>query len=82
MMSNTFWYFNSSPEVIRLAVIQGARMWELRAAMSLARHLTKQGKAERAFELLSPVYGELTEGFGTADLREARAVLDELQPLA
>jgi predicted ATPase len=54
------------------------RTWELRAAMSLARLWRDQGKVQQARELLAPVYGWFTEGFDTRDLREAKALLDEL----
>jgi predicted ATPase len=57
---------------------QQARSLELRAAMSLARLWQQQGKRAEARELLAPVYGWFTEGFDTADLQEARALLDEL----
>jgi predicted ATPase len=57
---------------------QKAKSWELRAAISLARHWRDQGKVEQARELLAPVYGWFTEGFDTRDLKEARALLDEL----
>ena len=64
----------------RLAVArqQQAKSWELRAAMSLARLWRDQGKAQQARELLAPVYGWFTEGFDTRDLKEAKALLDEL----
>ncbi len=52
--------------------------WELRAAMSMARLWRDQGKREEARELLAPVYGWFTEGFKTQDLKEAKALLDEL----
>jgi predicted ATPase len=52
--------------------------WELRAAMNLARLWRDQGKVQQARELLAPVYGWFTEGFGTRDLKEAKALLDEL----
>jgi predicted ATPase len=55
-----------------------AKSWELRAATSLARLWRDQGKRAAARELLAPVYGWFTEGFGTADLIEAKALLDEL----
>ena len=51
---------------------------ELRAAMSIARLWRDQGKREEARELLAPVYGWFTEGFDTLDLKEAKALLDEL----
>jgi predicted ATPase len=50
----------------------------LRAAVSLARLWSEQGRREEARALLAPVYGWFTEGFGTPDLREAQALLDEL----
>ena len=55
-----------------------AKSWELRAAMSTARLLRDQGKQEEARELLAPVYGWFTEGFDTLDLKEAKALLEEL----
>jgi predicted ATPase len=54
-----------------------ARSFALRAATSLAR-LWQQGKRAEAYQLLVEVYGWCTEGFGTADLQEARALLEEL----
>jgi predicted ATPase len=57
---------------------QSARMWELRAATSLARLWADQGRRAQAQDLLEPVYGWFTEGFATADLKNARALLDEL----
>ena len=57
---------------------QQAKSFELRAAMSLARLWRDQGKVQQARELLAPVYGWFTEGFGTRDLKEAKALLDEL----
>ncbi|HXG94534.1 MAG TPA: hypothetical protein VNN73_19490 [Blastocatellia bacterium] len=51
---------------------------ELRAAMSLGRLWQKQGKRAEARQLLAQVYGWFTEGFDTADLKEARTLLDEL----
>jgi predicted ATPase len=58
---------------------QGARWLELRAAMSLARLWQRQGKRAEAHALLAPIYSWFTEGFDTADLREAKALLDELR---
>ena len=55
-----------------------AKSFELRAAMSLARLWQRQGKRKEAHELLAPVYDWFTEGFDTGDLKEARALLDEL----
>ena len=57
---------------------QQAKSWELRASMSLARLWRDQGKPQQARELLAPVYGWFTEGFGTRDLREAKALLGGL----
>jgi predicted ATPase len=57
---------------------QGARMWELRAASSLARLWADQGRRREAHDLLAPVYGWFTEGFDTADLKDAKALLDQL----
>jgi hypothetical protein len=57
---------------------QQAKSWELRAAMSMARLRRDQGKPQQARELLAPVYGWFTEGFDTLDLREAKALLEEL----
>ena len=57
---------------------QQAKSWELRAAMSMARLWRDQGRRQQARELLAPVYGWFTEGFDTLDLKEAKALLDEL----
>ena len=57
---------------------QGAMSWELRAALSLARLRVRQGRADNARDILAPVYDRFTEGFETADLRAAKAVLDTL----
>jgi predicted ATPase len=57
---------------------QQAKLLELRAAMSLSRLWQRQGKRTEAHELLAPIYGWFTEGFETADLQEAKALLDEL----
>ncbi len=57
---------------------QQAKSWELRAATSLARLWQSQGKRQDAYELLAPVYNWFTEGFDTADLKEAKALLNEL----
>ena len=63
---------------LEMARRQSARSWELRAAMSLSRLWQKQGKREEAKGLLAGVYGWFTEGFDTADLKEAKALLDTL----
>jgi predicted ATPase len=57
---------------------QQAKSWELRAAMSLARLWQRQGKRAEAYELLAPAYGWFTEGFDTADLQEAKVLLEAL----
>jgi predicted ATPase len=65
-------------QALATACRQQAKSWELRAAMSLARLWQQQGKRAEARELLAPIYGWFTEGFDTADLQEAQALLDEL----
>jgi predicted ATPase len=57
---------------------QGALSWELRAATSLARLWHDQARSKQACELLAQVYARFTEGFATADLKEARRLLEEL----
>jgi len=68
-------YFDRALAVARE---QRAKSWELRAAMSMARLWRDQGKRTEARDLLAPVYGWFTEGFDTLDLKEAKALLDEL----
>jgi class 3 adenylate cyclase/predicted ATPase len=68
-------YFQQALAVARQ---QQAKSWELRASMSLARLWRDQGKGQHARELLAPVYGWFTEGFDTRDLKEAKALLEEL----
>jgi predicted ATPase len=63
---------------LKAARAQSARLLELRAAMSMARLWRSQGKRQQARELLAPVYGWFTEGFDTRDLKEAKALLEEL----
>jgi predicted ATPase len=63
---------------LSIAREQGSNGLELRAATSLARLLGNDGRREEARELLAPVYGAFTEGFDTADLRDAKALLGEL----
>jgi predicted ATPase len=58
---------------------QDAKSLELRAAMSLARLWQQQGRCAEARDLLAPIYGWFTEGFDTADLQEAKALLAELE---
>ena len=57
---------------------QQAKSWELRAVMSMARLRRDQGKRQQAYDLLAPVYGWFTEGFDSLDLKQAKALLDEL----
>ena len=68
-------YFERALTVARQ---QQAKSWELRAAMSLARLWRDQGRPDDARNLLAPVYGWFTEGFDTLDLKQAKALLDEL----
>ena len=63
---------------LAIARQQQAKSWELRATMSMARLWRDQGKRDEARELLAPVYGWFTEGFDTLDLKEAKALLEEL----
>jgi predicted ATPase len=65
-------------QALAIARRQQARSWELRAAMSLARLWQQQGKQGEARQLLEEVYGWFTEGFDTADLQEAKALLEAL----
>ena len=57
---------------------QGAKLWELRAATSLARLCHEQKRAADAHDILAPVYDWFTEGFDTPDLKEAKAILEDL----
>jgi len=68
-------YFERALEIARA---QQARSWELRAAISMARLWRVQGKRPQAQGLLAPVYGWFTEGFDTHDLKQAKALLEEL----
>jgi predicted ATPase len=68
-------YFTAALAIARR---QQAKSWELRAATSYARLMRDQGRVREAHDLLAPVYGWFTEGFGTKDLKEAKALLDEL----
>jgi predicted ATPase len=70
-------YFDRALAVARQ---QQAKSWELRAAMSMARLWRDRGELQQARELLAPVYGWFTEGFDTLDLKDAKALLDELAP--
>jgi predicted ATPase len=66
-------------KALSIAVEQEAKLWELRAAVSLARLHRDQGRHTEARDLLAPVYGWFTEGFDTPDLKEAKVLLDELE---
>jgi len=66
-------------KALSIAREQEAKLWELRAAASLARLRRDQGRRAEARDLLGSVYGWFTEGFGTPDLKEAKALLDELR---
>jgi adenylate cyclase len=66
-------------KAIAIAQNQQAKSWELRAATSLARLWQSQGKCQDAYDLLAPVYDWFTEGFDTADLIDAKALLVELE---
>jgi len=67
--------FRAALEVARA---QEARWWELRTTVSLARLLDQQGRRDEAHTMLADIYGWFTEGFDTADLKDAKALLDEL----
>jgi predicted ATPase/class 3 adenylate cyclase len=66
-------------QALDTARVQSAKSWELRAATSLARLWAEQDRRAEARELLAPVYGWFTEGFETADLKDAKALLEELR---
>jgi predicted ATPase len=67
-------------KALEVAGLQCAKGWELRAATSLARLWCDQGKRDEARNLLAPIYGWFTEGFDTRDLKEAKALLNDLAP--
>src|SRR4029077_18006338 len=69
---------SSYRQALIVARAQSAKLFELRAATSLARLLRDEGKGDEARDLLAPVYGWFTEGFDTRDLKEAKALLREL----
>jgi tetratricopeptide (TPR) repeat protein len=69
---------DSFRKAITIAQRQQAKSWELRATLSLTRLLMKQGRRDEAHTMLSDIYNWFTEGFDTADLKEAKALLDEL----
>jgi predicted ATPase len=66
-------------QALDVARHQQAKSWELRASTSLARLWQQQGKRTEAYDLLAPVYGLFTEGFDTADLQDAKVLLEELR---
>jgi predicted ATPase len=68
----------NEPEEQQYWAAQQAKSWELRAAMDLARLWRDQGKRKEARDLLAPVYGWFTEGFDTLDLKEAKALVEQL----
>jgi predicted ATPase len=63
-------------QALTIARRQHAKSWELRAALSLSRLWQQQGKRDEAHQLLAPIYGWFTEGFDTADLQEAKVLLE------
>jgi class 3 adenylate cyclase/predicted ATPase len=65
-------------QALTIAEEQEAKLWELRAALSLARLGREQGRHSEAHDLLAPVYGWFTEGFDSQDLKDAKSLLDEL----
>jgi predicted ATPase len=65
-------------KALAVARQQQAKSWELRAAISMARLWREQGKRDEARELLAPIHSWFTEGFDTVDLKQAKALLDEL----
>ena len=66
-------------KAMAVAQAQGAKLWEIRAATSLARLWAERGERTQARDLLAPVYGWFTEGFETQDMKQAKALLDELR---
>ncbi len=78
VLGREFAYQSALEEAMRVARGQQAKAYELRAATNLARLWGEQDRRAEARDLLAPVYGWFTEGFGTADLKEAKALLDEL----
>jgi predicted ATPase len=69
---------STDQDALRVARRQQAKSYELRAATSIARLWGEQGRRTEANDLLAPVYGWFTEGFATADLKKAKALLDQL----
>jgi predicted ATPase len=65
-------------KALGIAREQEAKLWELRAATSLARLRRDQGRRAEAHDLLAPIFAWFTEGFATPDLKDAKALLDQL----
>ena len=65
-------------QALAVAKLQSAKLFELRASISLARLWCKQDRRGEARNLLAPIYGWFTEGFDAPDLKEAKALLEEL----
>ena len=68
----------SYQRAVEIARSQSAKLWEIHAAVGLAQLWHGHGKTNEARDFLTPIYGWFTEGFDTADLKEAKALLDEL----
>ena len=66
-------------KALRMAASMGSKSLELRAAMSLAQLWGTRGRRAEAHDLLAPIYGWFTEGFDTTELKDARALLDQLR---
>ena len=66
-------------KALSIAEEQGAKLWELRATVSLARLRRDQGRQAEARDLLGPIYGWFSEGFDTQDLKEAKVLLEDLR---
>jgi predicted ATPase len=66
-------------QALELARSHKARSWELRAATSFARLWAERGKRQKALDLMAPIYSWFTEGFDTPDLKEAKALLEQLR---
>jgi predicted ATPase len=69
---------NCFQRAIEIARKQSTKSWESRATTSLARLLAKQGRRDEAHTMLSEIYNWFSEGFDTADLKDAKALLDQL----
>jgi predicted ATPase len=69
---------DSYQQALAMASRQSAKFRELRAALDLARLWRSRGKREEGRDLLAPIYGWFTEGLGTPDLQDAKALLDQL----